>query len=151
MRKELFLAIIKRLKTITSENGLSVIKHFDLWNENVAFIEQEAFAMPAVFVEFPPITWATLPHGVQEATITVNLHVVTGWDSPSSDGSIYQDRALEYFDLLDQINAAMHCFSGENFGSFTRIGSTTNHNHEGIMDSLEVYTTHGFDRSAERK
>lgn len=151
MRKQLYLAVIERLKTIRNEENQPVIRHFDLWNENVAFIEQETFAMPAVFLEFPPITWSTLPHGVQEATITLNLHIVTRWDSPSSDGSPYQNRALEYLDLLDRINALLHCFSGENFGSFTRTGSTTNHNHEGVLDSLETYTTHVFDHSAEKK
>lgn len=151
MRKELYLAIIERLKTITDGYGVSLIRHFDLWNENVAFIEQETFGMPAVFIEFPPITWASLPQRVQEATITVNLHVVTRWDSPASDGSTYQSQALEYFDLLDKINAVLHCFSGENFGSFTRTGSTTNHNHESIVDNLEVYTTHVFDNSAGKK
>lgn len=151
MRKELFLAITERLKTITDENGQPVIKHFDLWNENVAFIEQEAFAMPAVFVEFPPITWATLPRGVQEATITVNLHVVTISNAPTSDSNPYQHQALEHFDLIDRINAALHCFSGTNFNSFTRTASTTNHNHEAILDNLEVYTTHVFDDSGSKK
>lgn len=107
--------------------------------------------MPAVFVEFPPIAWATLLHGVQEATVTINLHVVTRWDSPAADGSVYQDQALEYFSLLDRINAALYCFSGPNVGFITRTGSTTNHNHEGIMDSLEVYATHVFDHSGSKK
>ena len=38
--------------------GGGVIKHVDLWNQNVAFIdEDEAWARPAVFVEFGPIAW----------------------------------------------------------------------------------------------
>ena len=35
-----------------------IIKHIDLWNQNVMFIdEDEAWARPAVFIEFGEITW----------------------------------------------------------------------------------------------
>lgn len=151
MRKELFFNIAERLNTITDENGQPVIKHFDLWNENVGFIEQGASTMPAVFIEFAPIDWATLPHGIQEATVTVKLHVVTACNVPASTGSPYQQLPFEHFDLIDRINAALYCFSGDNFNSFTRTASTTDHKYEGFLDNLEVYTTYVFDHSASKK
>lgn len=59
MRKQLFLAVTQRLKSRVPQ-----LAHFDLWNQNVEFIEQEAvFAMPAVFMEFKPIHWETLNGG----------------------------------------------------------------------------------------
>lgn len=59
MRTELYLKIRERLE------ATGVIKHIDLWNHNVEFLEQEeAWARPAVFVEFGVITWS--PVGVPE-------------------------------------------------------------------------------------
>ena len=47
MRKELYKALCERLKTVDN------VKHIDLWNNNVEFIEQEsAWQRPAVFIEF---------------------------------------------------------------------------------------------------
>lgn len=47
MRKELYRLLCSELKAI------DLIKHIDLWNHNVEFIEQEEnWERPAVFVEF---------------------------------------------------------------------------------------------------
>lgn len=52
MRKELYRMLCRELKAI------DLIKHIDLWNHNVEFIEQEEnWERPAVFVEFCPIQW----------------------------------------------------------------------------------------------
>jgi hypothetical protein len=52
MRKFLYLSLMERLKQLTDETGEPVIKTFDLWNEQVSFLEQEeAFETPAVFME----------------------------------------------------------------------------------------------------
>ena len=49
MRKELYRMLCRELKAI------DLIKHIDLWNHNVEFIEQEEnWERPAVFVEFCP-------------------------------------------------------------------------------------------------
>lgn len=51
MRKFLYLSLMERLKQLTDETGEPVIKTFDLWNEQVSFLEQEeAFETPAVFI-----------------------------------------------------------------------------------------------------
>ena len=48
MRKELYNILCKELKEV----GGGLIKHIDLWNHNVEFIEQEEnWERPAVFVE----------------------------------------------------------------------------------------------------
>ena len=52
MRKEIYRAICAALQDIDG----TPVKHVDLWNHNVEFIEQEeAWDRPAVFVEFAPI------------------------------------------------------------------------------------------------
>ncbi len=147
MRKRIYLAIIEKLKELKDEHGAAKIKHFDLWNMNVEFIELEtAFDMPAVFIEFEPIAWKTLGNGVQQADVAIKLHVVTRYEGASADGSQFQAEALAYFDLLDEIHKKLFGLKGEGFNALKRVHSATNHNHEEIIESIEVYSTMVIDR-----
>lgn len=151
MRKKLYLAIIERLKTIQDETGAPVIKHFDLWNQNVEFINQEQPSyFPLCFIEFLPIKWEHLSGGVRQAALTIRLHIVSQWMYPTEDGSGFQEKGLAYLDLLDDVNAALHKFSGEGFGSFSCTKSVTNHNHQGIIEDIEEFVTCVKEESARR-
>ena len=79
MRTELFTTIAAKLAEIGD------IRHIDLWNHNVEFIEQEqAWPRPAVFIEFHPIQWRQLKPGNQFHTrARLSLHVVTDWQDPT--------------------------------------------------------------------
>ena len=137
MRKELYQMLCDRLKEV----GGGAIKHIDLWNHNVEFIEQEeSWARPAVFVEFRPIKWNTIVNGVEyRAEPEVALHVVTDWTGSVSAGSPFKEESLEVFDLLEEIHAALACMDGETFREFDLVESDTNHNHEDIVENIEVY------------
>lgn len=150
MRKQLYLAVIERLKTIVNESGEPTLKHFDLWNQNVAFIEQESiFPMPAVFIEFLPIDWKTLGGGVQSATIGFRLHIVTATPDSAADGSTYQPDALQLFDLLDDVHCALSGFRGSHFRQLQRTSSHTNHNHEELIESIESFSVNVDDVSGQ--
>lgn len=43
------------------------------------------------------------------------------------------------FDLLDEIHAALCCMEGESFKEFDLVESDTNHNHEDIVENIEIY------------
>lgn len=151
MRKQLYLSIIERLKEIKDMNGEPLIRHFDLWNEQVVFLEQEeAFEFPAAFIEFLPVRWKQLNDGTQEAAIQFRVHIVTDFKGSSADGSAYQKNALELFDLLDQVNANLSGMKGENFRGMFRIESSTNHNHEEVIESLETFQVNVTDKSGKR-
>ena len=78
MRKFLYLSLIDRLKQLTDKTGDPAIKTFDLWNEQVDFIEQEeVFDTPAAFIEFMPVKWGNLGGATQRAEVTIRLHIVT--------------------------------------------------------------------------
>lgn len=117
------------------------IKHIDLWNHNVEFIEQEElWERPAVFVEFQPIQWNAIMNGVEyRAEPIVNLHVVTDWHGSSSADSEFREKSLEVFDLLEEIHKVLTCMEGETFTEFDLIGSSTSHNHEEIIENIETY------------
>ena len=49
--------------------------------------------------------------------------------------------ALERFDLLDSINAAMQGLRGDNFAGFMHTISATNHAHNEIIEDVECFRT----------
>ncbi len=142
MRKELYNALCERLKTVAD----GAIKYIDLWNHNVEFIEQEeGWERPAVFVEFAPIQWNAIQTGVEyRSEPLIRLHVVTDWEGGTSSDSPYKDDSLEVFDLTDEIAKALIGMEGETFKELDLVGSETNHNHEEILENIEVYQCVAF-------
>lgn len=158
MRKELYNAICDRLGRLykmpddsvceladgleVPESAERIIPHIDLWNHNVEFIEQEEnWARPAVFVEFCPIRWNPIVNGVEyRAEPEVKLHIVTDWAGAASDGSDFKEDALSVFDLPELIHERLSCMEGDTFKVFDLVESQTNHNHEEIVENIEVYS-----------
>lgn len=154
VREELFRKIKAQLENI-SVNGADelfvapddvdsdlfdkTIRHIDLWNHNVEFIEQEtAWERPAVFIEFQPIKWAPIVIGVEyRADVMVNLHVVTDWKGGDGIGE---------FRLLEKIHEVLAGLEGSTFADFDIDSSLTNHDHEEIVENIECYGCVGFRR-----
>lgn len=113
------------------------IKHIDLWNHNVEFLEQEApWPRPAVFIEFVPFKWHAIVPGVEyRAQPLINLHVVTDWAEQKDIGEFW---------LLNMIHEQLAGLEGENFMEFDIDSSATNHNHDDIVENIETYTCVGF-------
>lgn len=151
MRKQLYLSIIENLKKIKDAKGCSRFRHFNLWNEQVVFLEQgEIFELPAAFIEFLPIRWKQTNSGIQEAAVQFRIHIVTKFEGSSADGSSYQEQSLMLFDLLEQVNGCLTGISGENFRGMFRTESYTNHNHEEVIESIEAFQVSVTDKSGKR-
>lgn len=159
MRKEIYEMLCEQLSKLYAkpdglhgvvEPGTEVpegweraIKFIDLWNHNVEFIEQEEqWERPAVFVEFQPIKWRQVKtgHSVDYTSrCHISLHVVTDWHGSSSSESACRDESLSYLDLLEVIHASLRGLGGETFGGLDLVESQTNHNHEDLLESIEIY------------
>ena len=137
MRKELYNLICDKLQNV----GDGAIKHIDLWNHNVEYIEQEeSWARPAVFVEFMPIQWNALVPGEEyRAEPKIALHIVTDWPGSAARGSEWKEDALGVYDLSLEIHKALTMTEGETFMALDLIESQTNHNHEEILETIDVY------------
>ena len=163
MIKNLYLAIEQKLLAITDEQDTPqpLFRHCDLWNRQVEFIEQETpFQTPAVFVEFPDeIQWQTDGQHIQDADLTVRLHIVTPWYANTASNVIDSDvrtAALAYLDIPTVLFRQLHGQHGTvldnsdpqnpkalgNFNALTRIASRVNHDHERFVDSVETYKCH---------
>lgn len=126
MRKELYDAIKAK---ITSE--VSEVKHVDLWNHNVEFIEQEeGWARPALFLEFGVIDWSPLKGDAYRGKGTLNVHLVTDWTDGGQEAS---------FALSEKVCKALDGMYGEKFGGMALMSTQTNHNHEEILESIDTY------------
>lgn len=151
MRKQLYLAVVEQLKTIT---GTHQINHFDIWNNNLMYIEEsEAFLTPAVFIEFEPISWRHNLQGVREAEVRFNLHVITIRNMPTSNELEYSTESLAFFDLLEAINKCLHGLKQVSdtgvIDALTSVSSTTDNDFDELRHDIESYSCHITDLSAQ--
>jgi len=162
MRKEILEVIIKRLLQIAADGTLTagetdeegniiepLIKHIDLWNRNVEFIEQdESWARPAVFVEFSPINWEGVKTTATEVHYrcksTLLLHIVTDWAGPTYDGSTCRDEELANLDLSEWIQRALLGAAGDSFHRLELQQTASNHDHEELVEQIETYSFVGM-------
>ena len=125
MREELFEAI-KRAMADTE------VKHIDLWNHNVEFLEQEdAWPLPALFVEFGEITWEPLTGIHLRGTGEVRLHLVTNWSDGGYDAA---------FALCSKVTTKTFGLRGRSFDHLRLLRTETNHNHEEILENIDTYS-----------
>ena len=147
MRKQIFKAIAQRIAERVPD-----IKFIDLWNEHVVEVSSSVpWPLPAVFIEFEQYEVRQLSIWKREADIPVRLHIVTRsvpYTAGAADKRI--DLALQYFDLIDRVNAAMQGLSGTGFAAFQLTASATNHNHGELMENIERWQTRAVDTTAER-
>lgn len=136
MRKHLYLDLVRILKDVPA------IKHVDLWNRNVEFIEEdEAFPMPAVFVEFGQIDWSPLTGTTLNwrGTGTLNLHIVTEWNGKAEPETAEMEQNLVGWRIAEAIHHKLEDLCGRGYDGLTAVTTITNHDHEDIVDNIEVY------------
>lgn len=146
MISELYNALTEALKKVTEGDTVgdpALIKHIDLWNQNVEFIEEEQpWPRPAVFIEFGEITWSPfsgMAKGLR-GTCPIILHVVTDWKGSTADGASTRCRSVASMDLSERISKEVLAIEGSSFHNICLVSSITNHNHEDIVESIERYT-----------
>lgn len=134
-RQELYEAVASSLHSIPE------VRHIDLWNRNVEFVDQDTpWDRPAVFIEIAPIKWEPRAEGCYRAEVQVRLHIVTDWAEDACSGCPADGIA---FELPDTIRKAIDGISGDTFCDMRLEESHTNHDHEEIVESIEVYSCIG--------
>ena len=144
MRKFIYQSIVEKLQQLTDTQEQPAIKFFDLWRNQLSVIEEEQpFELPAVLVEFRPIQWRHQGNAVREAAVEIVLHVLTRQNEP---------QAFEFFDLLTDINRALHrhfkTSKKFNHDALTATQSTTDTGFYEIRHDIEVFSCHVQDASA---
>ena len=145
MITELYNAMTEAIRAVPE------IKHIDLWNQNVEFIdEDEAWDRPAVFIEFGSIAWKPYKglHWGISGTGEVLLHIVTDWKGSAADGSQFKAETMEDYELPSKILQALNGLSGEGFRNFMLARTETNCNHQDLLENIDVYQV-TFERTFE--
>lgn len=142
-------AIIYNAIKVALEN-VPEVKHVNLWNNQLSYTEDEQpFLTPAVFIEFATIQWQHHLHGIREAVITVNLHVVTD----SRVGT--WEEVMEQLSIPTKINATLHGLTASTpkgiMDALTATTSTTDNNFDELVDNIESYECHVTDNSAYKR
>jgi hypothetical protein len=153
MRKFIYQSIVEKLSQITDAQEQPVIKHFDLWRNQLAGIEEEQpFELPAVLVELRPIMWRHQGNAVREAAVEIALHVLTRQNMPTSNELPYSEESLQFLDFLTDINRSLHGYYkvSDRFihDSIIATQSTTDNDSYEIRHDIEVFTCHVHDASA---
>ena len=65
--------------------------------------------------------------------------VTADWGGDASSASGLQDDMLDVLDFSEIIHRALQGLEGESFGRFELQETHTNHNHDELVESIEVY------------
>lgn len=148
MLKEFYNAILSRIDSLVIEpedpkaDPVKVIKQKGWWNEQWAYEKQNpALAFPCVFVEITTIPWEQLGKQVQQANALVRLHI---------GSRSLNDENVDHLDLIESLNYVMTGFQGTNFGSWTRISTDLDHNHDSLVAHVISYRVRIRDNTAIR-
>lgn len=141
MITEIYDKITEALRSIGE--GCGLIRHIDLWNQNVEFIDQDdPWDRPAVFVEFGPIYWEPYkgPVDGMKGRGEILLHIVTDWKGSAAAGSPAREETLDDYELMNLVFGKMTALRGETFRNVTLARTMVNHNHQEILENIEVYS-----------
>ena len=144
MRKKIYNSLSEAILALKDDKEQPLIKHIDLWNQNVDFYADFIFPTPAVFLEFTDIRYSKVKDNRNQlADVDFSLHIVTDAPQSSAAGAYGQQASLEFLDLIEKINLAILPLDGDRFENVIRTASQTNHDHGELMENIEQYSCRG--------
>ncbi|WP_166964642.1 hypothetical protein [Yeosuana marina] len=102
---------------------IPAIRWIDLWHNQVNFLtEEHPFPTPAIFLSYRTLRTEDVGNKVQKVNLQVDAYLYYETFADTYKDAFNQDSALEFIDLMDNINALFHGAEGENFSSMRRLG-----------------------------
>ena len=115
--KQLYLELANKVADIEG------IKWVDLWHNQINFLEDEhQFPAPAVFLSFRSLAIDDLAENIQEVNLQIEVYLFYETFADTYKGSINQDSALEFIELMEQIHIALHATIGTHYDNMRRVG-----------------------------
>ena len=144
MISELYSKIAEAVSQIRrSPDEAPLVKHIDLWNRNVEFIEEDSpWDCPAVFIEIGEVSWRQISGAVKsyQGSCELTLHVVTRWAGNTSYGELGSEASVSSMDLSELISRAVLEVNGMTFGNIKLLSSAPNHDHDDIIECIERFS-----------
>jgi hypothetical protein len=132
--KALFLDIEQRVREYFPE-----ILFFNMYNGQESMPNTDgdySFQFPALFVEITPVSWRTLQSNMQDAIISLNMHLM---HLKLNDIDGYMERNLEVLDLQDKLNSVFHLWQPENSSMWVRVSEVYDHDHGNVYHLVVNY------------
>lgn len=118
------------------EDGVPAVQHIDLWNENVAFVDEESeWGRPAVFVEFGTISWDVVKNTdfgkCVRGSGDLRLHLVTDWNDEAYHASFEIGESI--WEALQDIGPRVE------YQVRYPYMTDTNHSHMELLENVDVF------------
>ena len=115
--KELYLEIANKVADIEG------IKWVDLWHNQINFLEDEhQFPAPAVFLSFRSLAIEDLAEKMQNVSLQIEVYLFYETFADTYKGSVNQQSAFEFIELMKGIYVALHGTNGTNYDNMRRVG-----------------------------
>lgn len=105
-------------------SSVEKVKWIDLWHDQINFLETEhRFPAPAVFLNFRILNAEDIGEKAQMLTTQIEVYVFYETFADTYKGSVNQNSALEFLNLLDEIHKTLHGSGGEVYNNMRRTGT----------------------------
>lgn len=133
MKKELYQAMVSRLREITNENTQEcVFKDFGLWKPEILNEAGDiSNKRPAIYIEFLPIIWKAPCGGVQNGNVQIRLHII-GIVSTEIENS------LQLLNLAETAKEYIVHWQDTKYGRFVCVESIVNHG-QALKECTETF------------
>ncbi|MBQ4278344.1 MAG: hypothetical protein IJC16_00125 [Rikenellaceae bacterium] len=144
----LYVDLARHLMQIT-RHKVPVFKFIDLWNNQWQHMaEEKVLRFPCVLIEFGDLEWQQLGSKRQQAALSLSLHIGSKSTYTTAWKEGYNAAALEHLQLLGAVHRHMKGFRADYAGSFTRVGTQVDQDHDHLIAHVESYRAVVRDDSA---
>ena len=119
--KNLYIELGEKINTDVPE-----VKWIDLWHNQITFLEDEyAFPTPAIFFSFRSNELEDTGIKVQSINMQIDVYLYYETLADTHRGSLNQQSAFAFLEILDKTFKSLHGSSGVNFNNMRRLSFGT--------------------------
>lgn len=128
-----------------------ISNHLDVEVEELIYIDKDRGQIekenillvpkPAVLIGFLRFEWTDIGNGIKQGTGTIRARVICENYAESYSGSIDQEKALEFFDLNEKVDAALEGLVGTNFSELKKTADEDDLDHNNVIVTVYEYET----------
>lgn len=116
------------------------------------FIHPELFnsiPLPGVLISFRKTQWENIGRQVQKGNAIITFWVYFENYADSFEGSMNQDKAIQFFDFNEAVHVALQGLFGESFTDLVRLSDEDDEDHDMIIGTIFEYGTTINDTSSD--
>jgi hypothetical protein len=140
---------LKTKMTFSSPSTLPSVKWIDRDTGQLQFLSEDFITFPAILIKFSRFDYKTTGNKTQQGLGTIRFTLIVQNFADSFEGSINQAKAIEYWDLVEELHKALQGVSGTGFTPLDRIAEPEEEVMGGLIVLPMEYATIITDDSAD--